>query len=75
MHSKRYKPTEVDRRTLLDRCALGESLFNQQWRSPSTWNIKRDFYLKSGATKVPKQAQTKRDGVINQQLSFIPFYQ
>ena len=26
-------------------CALGDSLVHQQWPSPSSWNIKRDFYL------------------------------
>ena len=26
-------------------CALGDSLVHQQWHSPSSWNMKRDFYL------------------------------
>ena len=85
-------------------CALGDSLVHQQWHSPSSWNIKRDFYwdvntilnqilltiwtmcafrvlkprqwslakqssLKRWKVmpKMSKQAEAKRDGVINPQ--------
>ena len=44
MLSKYYESTEVDGRTWLTNCALGDSLVHQQWHSPSSWNIKRDFW-------------------------------
>ena len=40
---KRNESTEGDRKNLAT-CALGNSLIHQQWHSPSSWNIKRDFY-------------------------------
>ena len=44
MLSKRYESTEVDRRTWLH-VPSGDSLVHQQWHSPSSWNIKRDYYI------------------------------
>ena len=35
-----YESTEVDHRTFV----LGDSLIHQQWHSPSSLNIKGDFY-------------------------------
>ena len=40
MLSKRYESAEVDRRTWLH----DPSLVYQSWHSPSSLNIKRDFY-------------------------------
>ena len=42
MLSKRNDST--GRSLNLATCALGHSLFHQQWHSPSSWNIERDFY-------------------------------
>ena len=41
MLKKRYESSEVE----VGYMALGDSLVHQQWHLPSSWNLRRDFYL------------------------------